>query len=87
MKAVGSPKFRMSYPKHIDRKNPYPKTYKIPTFALFARDETRSIIEQIAMFTIQHGTFVVETKFNNLRLRLFLVSLTGAVFAWYTALT
>ena len=70
----------------IDKENPYSKGYRIPYFSLFSGEDGQSTLEHVARFTVQCGELANYENFYHSKLRLFLNSLTGAAFTWYTTL-
>ncbi|XP_038716903.1 uncharacterized protein LOC120010240 [Tripterygium wilfordii] len=73
--------------EYIDRKNPYPRGFRVPEFTLFSRgDEIQSIVEHIGRFTVQCGELANFENFDNFKLRLFPNSLTGPAFTWFSTL-
>ena len=80
------PEFYKPYPKMIERKNPYPRGYRILDFSLFSGEDGQSTIEHVARFTVQCGDLANYENFYHFKLRLFPNSLIGATFTWYTTL-
>jgi hypothetical protein len=62
---------------------PYPQGARIPEFSKFSGENGRSTHEHIGQFLAHLGELVDGEAF---RVRLFSLSLTGTVFAWYAAL-
>ncbi|GKV42144.1 hypothetical protein SLEP1_g49581 [Rubroshorea leprosula] len=77
------PAYRKPYPDIIDHENPFPWGFKVPEFTLFSGEVGQSTIEHIGRFTIQCGEASGD---DNLKLRLFLSSLTGTTLTWYLSL-
>ncbi|XP_055959745.1 uncharacterized protein LOC126654984 [Mercurialis annua] len=86
LRQIDRPQFHKPYPDHIDRKNPYPRGYKIPIFSLFSGEDGHSAIEHVAKFTIQCGVLANLDNIANFKLRLFPNSLTCTAFTWYATL-
>jgi hypothetical protein len=75
-----------SYQKPYDHQFdtiPYPQGASIPEFSKFSGENGRSTHEHIGQFVAHLGEMADGEAF---RVRLFSLSLTGTVFAWYAAL-
>ena len=61
----------------------YPQGFKIPEFVKFTGDDSRTTLEYIGQFIIQ----CEEASTSDIyKLRLFLLSLSGAAFTWFISL-
>ena len=76
LRQVGRPKFYKPYLESIDRKNLYPRGYRIPEFSLFSGEYGQSTLKHVAKFTVQCGELANYENFPYLKLRLFPNSLT-----------
>ena len=83
---IGHPKFYKPYLEMIYNENPYLRGYRIPDFSLFFGEDGQSTLEHVARFTVQCGELANYENFYHFKLRLFLNSLTRALFTWYTTL-
>jgi hypothetical protein len=75
-----------SYQKRYDSRfdhHPYPQGTKIPEFSKFSGDQGKSMREHIGQFLAQLGELANTEAFH---VRLFSLSLTGTMFAWYATL-
>ncbi|XP_073304159.1 uncharacterized protein [Primulina huaijiensis] len=86
LRQIGRLEFHKPYPDYIDVNNLYPMGYRVHDFSLFSEKYGQSSMEHIARFTLQCGELANLENFNNLKLRLFPNSLTGAAFDWYASL-
>jgi hypothetical protein len=78
----GGQSYRKPYDSRFDH-HPYPQGTRIPEFAKFSGDQGKNTPEHIDQFLAQLGE-LADTE--ALRMRLFSLSLTGIVFAWYATL-
>jgi hypothetical protein len=78
----GEQSYRKPYDSRFDH-HPYPQRTRIPEFAKISGDQAKKTREHIGQFLAQLGK-LADTK--TFRVRLFSLSLTGTVFAWYTTL-
>jgi len=74
--------YRKPYPEAYDR-IPMPARYKVPDFTKFSGQDNTSTVEHISRFLVQCGEAAVE---DALKIRLFPLSLSGSVFAWFSSL-
>ena len=74
--------YRKPYPEAYDR-IPMPARYKVPDFTKFSGQDNTSTVEHISRFLVQCGEAAVE---DALKIRLFRLSLSGSVFAWFSSL-
>ena len=51
LKPINRPIYRKLYPKWVDKMIPLPKSYKVPNFTTFSRDNDKSIMEHVGQFT------------------------------------
>ena len=68
--------YQRPYPDAFDLV-PYPSGWRVPNFIKFSGDDNRSIWEHISQYVAQLGE---ASSSNSLRVRLFLLSLTGTAF-------
>jgi hypothetical protein len=61
----------------------FPPGWRMPDFVKFSGDDNRTTWEHISQYTAQLGE---AGTFNSLKVRLFLLSLTGTTFAWFSSL-
>ena len=73
------PMFRCPYPPWI-KTPPYPRNYSIPEFTLFTREERQLTIKHVGRFILQCGEPGYD---DNLKLKLFLHSLSKVAFTWF----
>ena len=76
LRQIGCPEFYKTYPKMIDRENPYLREHRIPGFSLFSREYGQSILEHVARFTLQCGELANYENLYYFKLRLISNSLT-----------
>src|SRR5579883_3252495 len=70
------------YPDHFDLV-PYPPKYRVPDFTKFSGQDGTTTIEHIDRYIAQLG---MAQTFEELRVRLFSLSLVGSAFSWYSSL-
>jgi hypothetical protein len=71
--------YQKPYPNYFNQL-PYPRGYILPEFAKFSGEDGKTILEHV-------GQFILQTSANDaLKLRIFLLSLSGTVFIWFTSL-
>jgi hypothetical protein len=78
----GGQSYRKPYDSRFDH-HPYPQETRIPEFAKILGDQGKNTREHIGQFLAQLGELADTEAF---RVRLFSLSLTGTVFAWYATL-
>jgi hypothetical protein len=78
----GGQSYRKPYDSRFDH-HPYPQGTRIPEFAKNSGDQGKNTREHIGQFLAQLGELADTEAF---RVRLFSLSLTGTVFAWYATL-
>jgi hypothetical protein len=62
---------------------PYPRGYKVLEFSKFSGEDCKIILEHVSQFILQYG----EASANDdLKLRMFPLSLFGTAFTWFTSL-
>ena len=71
LRQISHPKFYKSYPKTIDRENPYPRGYRILEFSSFSGEDGHSTLEHVARFTMQCGELANYENFLYFKLSLF----------------
>jgi hypothetical protein len=79
---LGGQSYRKPYDSRFDH-HPYPKGTRIPEFAKFSGDQGKNTREHIGQFLAQLGELADTEAFRE---RLFSLSLTRTVFAWYATL-
>jgi hypothetical protein len=62
---------------------PYPWCFWVPDLAKFIGDDTKTIYEHIGQFLVQINDIGIT---NVHEIRMFLLSLTGTMFNWFTSL-
>jgi hypothetical protein len=71
--------YQKPYPNYFNQL-PYPRGYILPEFAKFSGEDGKTTLEHV-------GQFILQTSANDaLKLRIFLLSLSGTVFIWFTSL-
>jgi hypothetical protein len=78
----GGQPYQKPYGSRFDH-HPYPQGTRIPKFSKFSGDQGKNTREHIGQFLAQLGELADTEAF---RVRLFSLSLTGTVFAWYATL-
>jgi hypothetical protein len=74
--------YQKTYPDYYDQLS-YPRGYKVLEFSNFSGEDGKITLEQVAQFLLQCG----EASTNDaLKLRIFLLSLSGTTFTWFTSL-
>ena len=71
-----------NYPEAYDQ-IALPSRYRVPDFTKFSGQDNMTTVEHISRFLIQCGDV---STVDALRIRLFPLSLSGSVFAWFTSL-
>jgi hypothetical protein len=62
---------------------PYPRGFRVPDLAKFADDDTKTTFEHIGLFLAQvNGVGITDMH----KIRIFLLSITGTAFNWFTSL-
>lgn len=51
------PAYRKPYPEQVNRDYEFPSRYKIPDFATFLGEDSKTVMEHISRFTTQCGEF------------------------------
>jgi hypothetical protein len=74
--------YQKSYPDYFDSV-PYPQGFRMPDFAKFTREDSRSTYEHIEHYLAQISDLGVNDVY---RIRLFPLSLSGIAFNWFTSL-
>ena len=74
--------YQKSYPTSFDSVA-YPAGFSLPEFVKFSGEDTRSTFERISQYLAQLG---VAGSINELKVRLFFLSLTGTTFSWFSSL-
>jgi hypothetical protein len=70
------------YPEYYDTV-PYPRGFRMPDFAKFNRDDSKTTYEHIGQFLVQiNGVGMTDVH----RVRLFPLSLSGTAFNWFMSL-
>ena len=85
LRQVGRLNF-ISYPKAIDKENPYPRGYRVLEFSLFTGENGQLTLDHMAKFIVQCVELANYEIFSYLKLRLFPNSLTRAAFTWYATM-
>jgi hypothetical protein len=74
--------YQKAYPDYYDQL-PYPRSYRVPEFLKYSREDGKITLEHVGQFILQCG----EASANDaLKLRMFLLSLYGTAFTWFTSL-
>ena len=74
--------YKRPYPEEYEHVA-YPQDFKIPEFAKFTSNDSRTTLEHIGQFIIQCG----ESSTSDIyKLRLFPLSLSGVAFTWFISL-
>jgi len=79
---VNTYSYRTPYPPAYDL-IPLPNRYNVPDFTMFSRQDDTSTMEHGNRFIIQYGE---AANRDELRVRLFLSSLSGSAFTWFISL-
>ena len=74
--------YKRPYPEEYEHVA-YPQGFKIPEFAKFTGNDSRTTLEHIGQFIIQCGEASTSDIY---KLRLFPLSLSGAAFTWFISL-
>ena len=74
--------YQKPYPTSFDSVA-YPAGFRLPEFAKFSGEDTRSTFEHISQYLAQLGE---AGSINELKVRLFSLSLTGTAFSWFSSL-
>ena len=74
--------YKRPYPEEYEHVA-YPQGFKIPEFAKFTGNDSRTTLEHIGQFIIQFGEASTSDIY---KLRLFPLSLSGAAFTWFISL-
>ena len=74
--------YRKPYPEYFDRLL-YPNHFRVPDFAKFTGEDATSTMEHIGCFLAQCGEVANQ---DELRVWLFLLSLSGSAFTWFTTM-
>jgi hypothetical protein len=73
---------KKQYPDYYNQL-PYPRRYRVPAFSKFSGDDGKTTLEHVGQFILQCG----EASANDtLKLRMYLLSLSGTAFTWFTSL-
>ena len=72
-----------SYPTSSDSVA-YPAGFRLPEFVKLSGEDTRSTLEHISQYLAKLGE---AGSINELKVRLFFLSLTGTAFSWFSSLT
>jgi hypothetical protein len=74
--------YQKPYPEYFDA-IPYPWGFRVPDLAKFTGDDTKTTYEDIGQFLVQvNDVGIIDVH----KIRMFLLSLTGAAFNWFTSL-
>jgi hypothetical protein len=74
--------YQKSYPDYFDT-IPYPRDFRVPDFAKFTGDDTRTTYEHMGQFLVQVNDIGI-TDIH--KVRLFPLSLSSTTFNWFTSL-
>ena len=74
--------YQKPYPEHFDAIS-YPQGYKVPDFVKFSCEGTKTTWEHVSQYLAQLGE---AGSIEELKVRLFPLSLTGTAFSWFAAL-
>ena len=74
--------YRKPYPKAYDQ-IALPHRYRVLDFTMFSGQDSMCTVEHISRFLIQCGEVV---GINALKTQMFLLSLSGSSFAWFSSL-
>ena len=74
--------YQKPYPTSFDSVA-YPAGFRLPEFVKFSGEDTRSTFEHISQYLAQLGE---AGSINELKVRLFSLSLTGTAFSWFSSL-
>ena len=74
--------YQKSYPTSFDSVA-YPAGFRFLGFVKFSREDTRSTFEHISQYLAQLGE---AGSINELKVRLFSLSVTGTAFSWFSSL-
>ena len=83
LQRAARPSFRKPYPDRIEREYERHRNYKVPDFSTFSGVDEKTAYEHISRFTIQCGEL---SNNGNEKLIMFVNSLTGQAFKWYSSL-
>ena len=67
----------------LEVKSAYHASFRLPEFVKFSGEDTRSTFEHISQYLAQLGE---AGSINELKVRLFSLSLTGTAFSWFSSL-
>ena len=70
--------YQKLYPSSFDS-----ASFRLPEFVKFSGEDTRSTFEHISQYLAQLGE---DGSINELKVRLFSLSLTGTAFSWFSSL-
>jgi hypothetical protein len=74
--------YQKPYPNYYNQL-PYPRVYRVTEFSKFSGEDGKTTLEHVGQFILQCG----EASANDaLKLRMFLLSLSGTAFTWFTSL-
>ena len=79
---VKSRVYQKPYPEHFDAVL-YPPGYKVPDFVKFSGEGTKTTWEHVSQYLAQLGE---ASSIEELKVRLFPLSLTGTAFSWFASL-
>ena len=79
---VNSRVYQKPYPEHFDAIS-YPQGYKVPDFVKFSGEGTKTTWEHVSQYLAQLGE---AGSIEELKVRLFPLSLTDTAFSWFAAL-
>ena len=71
--------YQKPYPTSFDSVA-YPAGFRLPEFVKFSEEDTRTTFEHISQYLAQLGEV---GSINELKVRLFYLSLTGTTFSWF----
>jgi hypothetical protein len=74
--------YQKPYPQYFDT-IPYPRGFRVPDLAKFTGDDAKTTYEHIGQFLAQVNDVGITDVH---KIRMFLISLTGAAFNWFTSL-